>query len=148
MLILRTKGNVVTRVCLSVHRGKGSSREILARCIGLHCSGPPRPDPLDIRPSDIGPSTGPSLGLPLVTSSGYHQRLVQTCSFEDPSPPPPRLASERYRSKWNAFLFGHMTLLSLQTETSFKLLQWTTNSLFSHTISDSYNFTGSTYAYH
>ena len=55
----------------------------------------------------------------LVTSGGNHSRHVQTCSFEDPLPTIStdicwpkhvRLASGRYTSYWNAFLYQQIFL--------------------------------------
>ena len=63
------------------------------------------------------PHHGPAQHL-LVTSDGHHWRPVQTCSFEDPPPPPTGtdvwllkhipLARTRYASCWNDFFVKWM----------------------------------------
>ena len=90
----------------SVHRGWGVSYDHDPWCIRPHCTGPwdstPTPD-MGIQGLP-GPGPGspwkwnprlpqPWSSSPLVTSGDHHWGPVQTCSLQNPIPPPPILTS-------------------------------------------------------
>ena len=87
----------------------------------MHWTSMYRPPLLDIRPSQMGPLPQHQTWDPWplqLTSGGHDWRLVQTCSFEDPSnstdiwwPKHVWFASEWYASYWKAFLFFSLHML-------------------------------------